>query len=206
MLDLTAIVADVRRGMIPAHIYNDPEIFALERDRLFSRAWNFLAHESEIPQPGDFVVRRVLADSFIVSSDEHSAVRVMFNMCLHRGMQVCRAEIGKRIAFPVPVSRVDLPQRRQPGGVPFHDDAYGGEDGFARRGQALLPAPAMDQYSGLIFVSLDPDAPPLLECLGDFAFYLDLYTRQSQAGVELRGPQRWRVRGELEDRCREFRR
>ena len=47
MLDLAAIVGDVRSGMIPAHVYNDPEIFALERDRVFGRAWVFLAHESE---------------------------------------------------------------------------------------------------------------------------------------------------------------
>jgi phthalate 3,4-dioxygenase subunit alpha len=78
--------------------------------------------------------------------------------------------------------------------VPFHGEAYGGEDGFARIGQSLLPAPAMGSYNGLIFASLDPDAPPLRDYLGDFAFYLDFYTRQSPAGVELRGPQRWRVK------------
>ena len=194
MLDLTAIVADVRRGMIPAHIYNDPEIFALERDRLFARAWIFVAHESEVPQPGDYVVRRVLADSFIVARDEQGSVRVMFNMCLHRGMQVCRAEMGNASHFRCPYHAWTYRNDGRLAGLPFHDEAYGGEDGFARRGQALLPAPAMDRYNGLIFVSLDPEAPPLRDWLGDFAFYLDLYTRQSQAQVELRGPQRWRVR------------
>ena len=52
----------------------------------------------------------------------------------------------------------------------------------------------MDVHNGLIFISLDPDALPLREYLGDFAFYLDFYTRQSAAGMELRGPQRWRVK------------
>jgi len=52
----------------------------------------------------------------------------------------------------------------------------------------------MAVHNGLIFISLDPDAPPLIDYLGDFAFYLDFYTRQSPAGVELRGPQRWRVK------------
>ena len=49
MLDLAAVVDQVRRGMIPAHVYGDPEIFALERDRLFARSWVFLAHESGVP-------------------------------------------------------------------------------------------------------------------------------------------------------------
>ncbi|GAA2621122.1 Rieske 2Fe-2S domain-containing protein [Actinomadura fulvescens] len=194
MLDVAAVVAEVRRGMIPAHVYNDPEIFALERDRLFSRAWVFVAHESEIPQPGDYVVRRVLADSFIVARDEGGTVRAMFNMCLHRGMQVCRAEMGNASHFRCPYHAWTYRNDGRLVGLPFHMDAYGGEDGFAKEGQSLLPAPALDTYRGLIFVSLDPDAPPLRHYLGDFAFYLDLYARQSPAGLVLRGPQRWRIK------------
>lgn len=90
-------------------------------------------------------------------------------------------------------------------GLPFHQEAYGGEEGFRRKGQALLPAPAIDIYNGLIFVSLDPDAPPLTEYLGDFTFYLDYYTKQSASGLELRGPQRWRVKSNWKRR-RELRR
>jgi phenylpropionate dioxygenase-like ring-hydroxylating dioxygenase large terminal subunit len=194
MIDLPAVLADVRRGMIPARIYNDAEIFTLERDRLFSGAWLFLAHESEIPSPGDYVVRRILADSFIVVRDETGTVRVLFNMCLHKGMQVCRAEMGNTSHFRCPYHAWTYRNDGRLAGVPFHADAYGGEDGFAREGQSLLPAPAVDTYNGLIFASLRPDAPALREWLGDFGYYLDFYTRQSPAGVELRGPQRWRIK------------
>ncbi|MFX5751845.1 hypothetical protein ABTE32_20725, partial [Acinetobacter baumannii] len=38
-----------------------------------------MGHESEIPQPGDYVVRRVLDDSFIVVRDESGSVKAMFN-------------------------------------------------------------------------------------------------------------------------------
>ncbi|HUD37524.1 MAG TPA: aromatic ring-hydroxylating dioxygenase subunit alpha [Streptosporangiaceae bacterium] len=194
MTDLAGVIAEVRRGLVPAHIYNDAEVFALERDRLFSRAWVFVAHESEIPDPGDYVVRRVLADSFIVVRDEARAVRVLFNMCLHKGMAVCRAELGNASHFRCPYHAWTYRNDGRLAGLPFHADAYGGEDGFAREGQSLLPAPAMASYNGLIFVSLRPDPPALTEYLGNFAYYLDFYTRQSPAGVELRGPQRWRVK------------
>jgi phthalate 3,4-dioxygenase subunit alpha len=194
MPDLAAVLADVRRGMIPAHVYADPEIFAAERDRLFSRAWVFLAHESEVPDPGDYVVRRVLADSFIVARDESGVIRVMFNMCLHRGMQVCRAEMGNASHFRCPYHAWTYRNDGRLAGLPFHAEAYGGDDGLARASQALLPAPSMDSYNGLIFISLDPGAPLLSDWLGDFAFYCDLYTRQSAAGVQLRGPQRWRIK------------
>jgi phthalate 3,4-dioxygenase alpha subunit len=194
MIDLPEVLADVRRGLVPARIYNDAEIFALERDRLFPSAWMFLAHESEIPAPGDYVVRRVLADSFIVVRDETGTVRVLFNMCLHKGMQVCRAEMGNASHFRCPYHAWTYRNDGRLAGLPFHAEAYGGEDGFAREGQSLLPAPALDTYNGLIFVSLSPDAPALREWLGDFGYYLDFYTRQSPAGVEFRGPQRWRIK------------
>ena len=101
----------------------------------------FLAHESEIPDPGDYVVRRVLADSFIVARDEAGVVRVMFNMCLHRGMQVCRAEMGNASHFRCPYHAWTYRNDGRLAGLPFHEEAYGGEDGFARAGQSLLPAP-----------------------------------------------------------------
>jgi phenylpropionate dioxygenase-like ring-hydroxylating dioxygenase large terminal subunit len=194
MTELETVLADVRRGMIPAHIYNDEEIFRLERERLFGRAWIFVAHESEVPQPGDYVVRRVLQDSFIVSRGEDGQVRALFNMCLHRGMQVCRAEMGNASHFRCPYHGWSYRNDGRLVGLPFHQDAYGGDAGFPRKGQALLPAPAVGTYNGLIFISLDADAPPLAEYLGDFRFYLDYYTRQSAGGIELRGPQRWRIK------------
>ncbi|MEU3271076.1 Rieske 2Fe-2S domain-containing protein [Saccharomonospora sp. NPDC006951] len=194
MTDQSRLLEEVRRGMIPAHIYNDEEVFQLEKERLFGRAWVFVGHESEIPQPGDYVVRRVLDDSFILSRGEDHQVRAMFNMCLHRGMQVCRAEMGNASHFRCPYHGWSYRNDGRLVGLPFHKEAYGGEAGFRRKSQTLLPAPALDTYNGLIFISLDPDAPPLREYLGDFTFYLDYYTKQSAGGIELRGPQRWRVK------------
>lgn len=194
MTDQTGVLADVRRGMIPAHVYNDRDIFELEKERIFSRAWVFVGHESEIAQPGDYVVRRVLEDSFIVTRDEQGEIRAHFNMCLHRGMQVCRAEVGNASHFRCPYHGWSYRNDGRIVGLPFHKDAYGGEAGFARKGQRLLPAPNLATYNGMIFVSMDPDAPPLEEFLGDFRFYLDYYTKQSASGIELRGPQRWRVK------------
>lgn len=194
MTDQTSVIQDVQRGMIPAHIYNDKEIFELEKERLFGRSWLFVAHESEVPEAGDYVVRRVLEDSFIISRDEKGEIRALFNMCLHRGMQVCRAEMGNASHFRCPYHGWSYRNDGRIVGLPFHKEAYGGEEGFKKKGQTLLPAPSLGTYNGLIFISLDPDAEPLEDFLGDFKFYMDYYTKQSADGIELRGPQRWRVK------------
>lgn len=194
MTDHSGVIQDVRQGMIPAHIYNDKEIFELEKERVFGRSWLFVAHESEVPEAGDYVVRRVLEDSFIISRDEHGEIRALFNMCLHRGMQVCRTEMGNASHFRCPYHGWSYRNDGRIVGLPFHKEAYGGEEGFKKQGQTLLPAPSLGIYNGLIFVSLDPDAEPLEDFLGDFKFYMDYYTKQSSGGIELRGPQRWRVK------------
>jgi phenylpropionate dioxygenase-like ring-hydroxylating dioxygenase large terminal subunit len=194
MTEQSRVLADVRRGLIPAHIYNDRELFELETERVFGRAWVFLAHESEIPNPGDYVTRRTLQDSFIVTRDEEGAIRAHFNMCLHRGMQVCRAEMGNASHFRCPYHGWSYRNDGRLVGLPFHEEAYGGEAGLKRKGKRLLPAPNLATYNGLIFISLDHDAEPLEDFLGDFRFYVDYYTKQSRSGIELRGPQRWRVK------------
>lgn len=190
---LDGVTGAVRRGMIPAHIYNDKELFDLEKERLFGRGWMFMAHESEIPQEGDYVVRRVLDDSFIIARDSDGAVRAMFNMCLHRGMQLCRAEMGNASNFRCPYHGWTYRNDGRLTGLPFHREAYGGDAGFPK-GQTLLPAPNLASYNGLIFISLDARAEPLEDYLGDFRFYLDYYTKQSTGGLEVRGPQRWRIK------------
>jgi phenylpropionate dioxygenase-like ring-hydroxylating dioxygenase large terminal subunit len=198
------VVGEIGRGMIPAYVYSDAAVFELEREQVFGRAWMFLAHESEIPDPGDYVVRRVLDDSFIVVRDESGRVGVHFNMCLHRGMQVCRAEVGNASHFRCPYHGWSYRNDGRLAGLPFHQDAYGGDDGLPRAGQHLLPPPRVDTVDGMIFVSLADDGPGLADQIGEFAFYLGMYTRQSPDGLELRGPQRWRVRANWKIGCENF--
>ena len=204
MNDLAEIAGHIEHGMIPAHLYSDPALFELEREEIFGRAWVFVAHESEIPAPGDYVVRRIVDDSFIVVRDREGAVRVHFNMCIHRGMQVCRAEQGSATHFRCPYHGWSYRNDGSLAGLPFHEDAYGGEAGFPRAGNGLLAPAQVDSVNGLIFVNLDPGAPCLREYVGDFAYYLDFYSRQSRSGLEVRGPQRWRVRANWKIGCENF--
>jgi phenylpropionate dioxygenase-like ring-hydroxylating dioxygenase large terminal subunit len=202
-MDVAELAGHVRRGMVPALVYSDADVFALERERLFARAWILLAHESEIPEPGDFVVRRVVDDSFIVARDDRGNAGVHLNVCRHRGMQVCRAELGRTSHFRCPYHGWTYRTDGTLASVPFRDDAYG-DDGVPPDGERLLPAPSMATYNGLIFVSLDPAAPALADYLGDFTFYLDLYTGQSADGIEVRGPQRWRIGANWKIACENF--
>lgn len=193
-MDINEVVSSVGRGRFPAGIYSDPEIFELERERLFNRTWQYLAHESEVPEPGDYVVRRILNDSFIVVRGEDGVVRVMLNMCRHRGMQVCRADAGNSSHFRCPYHAWTYKNDGKLTGVTFYQEAYDGERGLDRAERGLIPPPQSASYRGMIFACLDPAAPGLEESIGDFRFFLDLYVNQSPDGVEVHGPQRWVIR------------
>jgi phenylpropionate dioxygenase-like ring-hydroxylating dioxygenase large terminal subunit len=56
-------------GNLLAKVYNAPEIFELEAKKIFSKTWIFLAHETEITWQGDYVLRRIIDDSFTVTRD-----------------------------------------------------------------------------------------------------------------------------------------
>ena len=192
--NLSATLRDVRNGWLPAHIYSDTSLFDQERQRLFSRTWQFLAHESEIPKAGDYVVRQILDDSFIVIRSDDGKVRALLNMCRHRGMQICRAELGNAKRLVCPYHMWSYRNDGALSGVPFIEEAYGGAGVLRKEEMSLLEAPAVESFNGMVMVNLDEKAPPLREYLSDFADALAFYMAPSPEGVEFRGPQRWRFK------------
>jgi phenylpropionate dioxygenase-like ring-hydroxylating dioxygenase large terminal subunit len=139
------------------------------------------------------VVRRILDDSFIVVRDDSGTVQVLLNVCRHKGMQVCRAEAGTTTHFRCPYHAWTYKNDGRLAGVPFHQEAYGGDAQLDKAEHSLLRPPHVTSYRGLVFANLDPGAIPLEDTLGDFRFFLDLYVHQSEGGIELHGPQRWRI-------------
>src|ERR1700680_1786851 len=74
--------------------YTDQSIYDLEMEAIFAKAWIAVAHETEISHPGDFVTRYIGEDPVIVVRGTDGKPNVLLNTCSHRGMEVCRAEIG----------------------------------------------------------------------------------------------------------------
>ena len=81
---------DTDRGKISREIFIAPEFHREELEKLFTRAWLFVGHESQIPNPGDFFVSRMGEESVILCRDQAGAVHVFLHSCRHRGMKVCR--------------------------------------------------------------------------------------------------------------------
>ena len=52
--------------LFPQWVLTDPDIYELEQQSIFGRTWQFLAHESELKEPGDYVTRLMVNDPIIV--------------------------------------------------------------------------------------------------------------------------------------------
>ncbi|MDH4145843.1 MAG: Rieske (2Fe-2S) protein, partial [Acidimicrobiia bacterium] len=97
-----ADLVDSERGTISREIFVSADIHAQELETLFTRAWLFVGHESQVANPGDFFTSRMGGESVILCRDKAGQVRVFLNSCRHRGMKVCRYDQGNTTLFTCP--------------------------------------------------------------------------------------------------------
>jgi nitrite reductase/ring-hydroxylating ferredoxin subunit len=142
---------DLRRGTISREIFVSPEFYREELDRLFTRAWLFVGHESLIPKPGDFYVSRMGEESVILCRDAQGAVHVFLNSCRHRGMKVCRYEQGNTSLFVCPYHSWSYTTDGKLQGVPLYRALYDGT--LNREEWSLIEVPKLALYKGTVWAS-----------------------------------------------------
>lgn len=197
MSDLDTSLADLvdwRAGRISGRVFADEDIYAREGERLFLRSWLYLAHESQLRATGDFVTTYVGADPVVVVRQADGSIRAMLNACRHRGMKVCRVDAGHANRFTCPFHGWSYDPAGTLVHVPLADSAYHGELDTSAWG--LVAMPRVASYKGLVFGCFDPDVAPLLEYLGEMAWYLDCLLDRREGGTEvLGGVHKIRMRG-----------
>jgi nitrite reductase/ring-hydroxylating ferredoxin subunit len=181
-----ADLIDTDKREVSMRVLSDPEIYRLELERLFGRSWVPVAHESEIPRPGDFVSRSVAEDPVIVTRTRGGEVKVLLNICQHRGMQVCRVDAGNASQFRCVYHGWVYGQDGRFLGAPVKKEQMWGD--VRDKAELGLPQARVEVFGGMVFATFDQTAPSLDDWFGDYKWYLNLMYDRTESGLEALGP------------------
>ena len=172
--------------------YSDPLLPALERERIFARAWQYVDHLAELGEGPGYVAARVGDIPVVVTRDRDGVLRAFLNVCRHRG-SVLAAGAGARETLQ----------------CPYHAWTYGldgalkaaprsnREPGFDCEGISLRPA-SVGTWGPFLFANPDPEAVPLADVLGELlelvaATGVDVERLQHHSRAESSVEANWKV-------------
>jgi ethylbenzene dioxygenase alpha subunit len=176
-------LANPGEGWVSREVYWDPAVYEAELERIFARCWLFVAHESQLPNPGDFLTTRMGQDGVIVTRRRDGQLAAYLNSCPHRGNKVCHAEAGNARGFVCNYHGWSFGLDGRLLGM-WQQSTFENSAGYDAGTLGLVPVAQIESYKGLVFATFDPLAPPLDEYLGDFRWYLDVLLDNDDGGTE----------------------
>jgi phenylpropionate dioxygenase-like ring-hydroxylating dioxygenase large terminal subunit len=165
---------DLGRGPIDVEPCISPAFFAEEREKVFKRTWLMVGRTTEIPNIGNYKVKRIAVanTSVIVIRTKSGQIRAFHNVCSHRANKVVdetgeETFGGNRAAvltcrfhgwvYDAEGALVSVPEEER-----FYEC-------FDKSASGLTPI-HVDIWEGFIFINLAASpAQALLEYLGDYA-------------------------------------
>ncbi len=126
-----------------------PEIFAEEQEKIFSREWVLVGHQSQIAEAGDYFTAEVAGESLIIVRNKHGAIHGFYNVCRHRGSRLIENRNGQCATIQCPYHAWTYTLDGRLIGAPHMDET----PGFDKADYSLAQAqPGL--WEGFIFVNL----------------------------------------------------
>lgn len=140
---------------LPAEWYFDPEIYRQEHEAIFYRSWSYHCAANDLPNPGDYVCGSIADQEIFLIRGRDGKIRGFYNVCSHRAHPLLEGQGNTKLIV-----------------CPYHQWCYQADGCFrgARGKEALrdwIPENAdlkpvrVEEFAGLLFANLDPDATPL---------------------------------------------
>lgn len=184
---------------LPQQYFVSEKVFAEERNKIFSKQWVLVGHQSQIATTGDYFVQEVAGESLIIVRDKGGEVRGFYNVCRHRGTQVCEEKSGHLPALQCPYHAWTYGLDGKLTGAP-HMDEVGGFD----RTEHPLHAVHLALWEGFIFVSLAHAPTPAENAFAPLAgkfSYWNLPKLRSGSRIEYDVQANWKLIFENYSEC-----
>ena len=140
---------------LPPKAYYSPEVFQLEKERIFRAHWLCIGRTDQVANPGDYMALEVVGEPVVLVRDLGGELRVLSNVCRHRWMQICSGSGNRNLLVcPYHAWTYELDGRLR-GAVEMHDCP-----GFDPENIAL-PIIRHEVWQGFVYINLDGNAEPL---------------------------------------------
>jgi Rieske 2Fe-2S family protein len=149
---------------LPQRYFVSPEIFAAEQEKIFSKRWVCIGHQSQIVKAGDYFISDVVGESLIVVRDQRSTIRGFYNVCRHRGTRLKEDACGHASAIQCPYHAWTYALDGRLIGAPHMDQVPGFD-----KADYSLHAVNLALWEGFIFVNLADSPTPLEEVFAPLA-------------------------------------
>ncbi len=97
---------------VHSSLYTDPAIYEAELERIWYRTWVYVGHESEVPEPNDYVLKSIGPQPVIMTRDRQGEIHLLLNRCSPPGQPRLRRAAGQLQRLPLPLPRLDVRQHR----------------------------------------------------------------------------------------------
>jgi glycine betaine catabolism A len=149
---------------LPQRYFVSPKVFAEEQEKIFSRQWLLVGHQSQIADAGDYFVQNVIGESLILMRDKSGGIHGFFNVCRHRGTRLKEDQCGHASAIQCPYHAWTYGLDGRLLGAPHMDEV----PGFNKADYSLHPV-NVGLWEGFIFVNLDNNPTPVEKWFAPFA-------------------------------------
>ncbi|AMK19888.1 MULTISPECIES: aromatic ring-hydroxylating oxygenase subunit alpha [Sphingobium] len=172
--------------------YTSRAFMEAEWENVFTKSWLITVRADEIPEAGDFMVEEIGPESILIVRQDDGAIKAFYNVCQHRGNKLVWEATGSMPSFTCPYHswRFELDGR-----CSYVQDPkdFPGGDPCAK---ASLIEVACEQFSGFVWVNMDPDCASLRDSLGAIwdewlAYPLDNMVRVQATSVRM--PCNWKL-------------
>ncbi len=137
---------------MPQPFYCDPLVFRWDLQQIWTKSWLCAAHSCEMKNPGDFVTREIGSEALVLVRGNDGQLHVFYNVCRHRGAQLCLESRGHVKKFVCPYHQWTYERCGS-----LHICPEMGSE-FRKEDYGLIPV-AVHEVAGLVFVCLGENPP-----------------------------------------------
>src|SRR5262249_20892956 len=153
--DFPPLDPDITRAWtLPSRFYSDPGVFAILKDRVFARSWQFVGDLDLVKVPGQVfpftLLEGCLDEPLLLTRDMDDRVHCLTNVCTHRGRVLVESPARERTL----TCRYHGRRFNLDGTFKFMPEFEGTKD-FPSPSDNLRPVP-FGTWRKFIFASLDP--------------------------------------------------